>query len=79
VNELLYRRVDIEDVVATGGHGRGADAGLRQVHHHGDPPFDRNDLADLGRDAPAVLERRYPVSGYLPAPLAHAPTWIVSA
>ncbi len=62
VNELLYRRIDLADVV---------DAHLLAVQHgprlgfaklvvSATTPFLREDLVELGRDAPAVLARRVP-------------------
>jgi UDP-glucose 4-epimerase len=62
VNELLYRRVDIEDVVA---------AHLRAIEHatmigfgryiiSATTPFIREDLPELRTNAPAVVERHVP-------------------
>lgn len=62
VNELLYRRVDLEDAV---------DAHLAALDHAPDLAFDRfiisattpfvpADAAELSRDAPAVVARRVP-------------------
>ena len=62
VNELLYRRVDIEDVVSAHllAMEKAPTLGFDKFIITATTPFDRGDLADLGRDAPAVLERRYP-------------------
>jgi UDP-glucose 4-epimerase len=62
VNELLHRRVDVEDVVQ---------AHLRAVEHAprvgfgryivtATTPFDPEDTAELRRDAPAVVRRLFP-------------------
>jgi nucleoside-diphosphate-sugar epimerase len=62
VNELLYRRVDIEDVVAA--HccalDRAAALGFGRFIISATTPFERGDAAGLGRDAARVLERHVP-------------------
>ena len=62
VNELLYRRVDVADVVDA--HlcaiDKAAELGFGRFIISATTPFERADAADLGRDAPAVLARRVP-------------------
>jgi UDP-glucose 4-epimerase len=62
VNELLYRRVDIEDVVDA--HllaiEKAAAIGFARYIVRATTPFSRGDLADLRRDAPAVVRRLVP-------------------
>jgi UDP-glucose 4-epimerase len=62
VNELLYRRADLEDVVTA--HlcalDRAAGLGFGRYVVSATTPFEREDLAALGVDAPAVLARRVP-------------------
>jgi UDP-glucose 4-epimerase len=62
VNELLYRRVDIEDVVSA--HlcalEVAATLGFGRFIISATTPFAPEDAAELGRDAPRVLERRVP-------------------
>lgn len=62
LNELLYRRVDIDDVV--GAHAqalaRASALGFARYVVSATTPFTRDDLAALGHDAPAVLARRVP-------------------
>jgi nucleoside-diphosphate-sugar epimerase len=62
VNELLYRRVDIEDVVSA--HlcalDRVGTLGFGRYIISATTPFTRDDAAELGRDAPGVLARRVP-------------------
>ncbi len=62
VNELLYRRVDIEDVVSA--HFCALEQAARVGHGRfiisATAPFTRGDAAELGRDAPAVLARLVP-------------------
>jgi len=59
VNELLYRRVDIADVVSA--HlvalDRANDIGFGRYIISATTPFSAADLPDLGRDAPSVLKR----------------------
>ncbi len=59
VNELLYRRGDIADMVSA--HlvalERAGDIGFGRYIISATSPFSEDDLADLGRDAPAVLRR----------------------
>ena len=61
VNELLYRRVDLEDVV--GAHLRALERapaiGFRRYIVSATTPFTRADLAELRSDAPAVVRRRF--------------------
>jgi UDP-glucose 4-epimerase len=62
VNELLYRRVDLEDVVTA--HrlalDRAPEIGFARVIVSATTPFLRDDLALLGTDAPAVVRRLFP-------------------
>jgi UDP-glucose 4-epimerase len=62
VNELLYRRVDVEDVVSA--HrlalARAPELGFERFIISATTPFAREDAAELGVDAPAVLRRRVP-------------------
>ena len=61
-NELLYRRVDIEDVVSA--HLLAVDKapaiGFGRYIISATTPFSRDDLATLRRDAPAVVRRLFP-------------------
>lgn len=61
-NELLYRRVDIEDVVDA--HllalDRAPSIGFGRYIISATTPFSETDLADLRRDAPATVERLFP-------------------
>jgi UDP-glucose 4-epimerase len=61
-NELLYRRVDIEDVVSS--HllaiEKAPPLGFRKFIITATTPFQRDDVAQLGVDAPAVLARYFP-------------------
>ena len=62
VNELLYRRVDVEDVVEA--HRRALERapaiGFARLIVTATTPFAREDVELLGRDAPAALRRRVP-------------------
>jgi UDP-glucose 4-epimerase len=62
VNELLYRRADIEDMV--GAHRlaleRAGEIGFGRYIVSATPPFTRKDLAELRTDAPAVVRRLFP-------------------
>jgi UDP-glucose 4-epimerase len=62
VNELLYRRVEIEDVVSAHllAMERAPVLGFEKFIVSATTPFTRDDLAALGVDAPAVLARRVP-------------------
>ena len=62
VNELLYRRVDTEDVVSAHllAMERAGTLGFQKFIITATSPFTRADLAELGTDAPGVLERRVP-------------------
>ncbi|PQA86973.1 NAD-dependent epimerase/dehydratase family protein [Hyphococcus luteus] len=59
VNELLYRRADIEDIVSA--HmlalDRAPEIGFARYIISATTPFRADDLEELGRDAPAVLKR----------------------
>ena len=61
-NELLYRRVDIEDVV--GAHllavEKARNIGFARYVISAATPFGRDDLASLNRDAPEVIHRLFP-------------------
>jgi nucleoside-diphosphate-sugar epimerase len=62
INELLYRRVDVEDVVSA--HlcalQKASTIGFGRYIVSATSPFSRADTAALGLDAPRVLERRVP-------------------
>ncbi len=62
VSEYLYRRVDIEDVVDA--HlralSKARDIGFARYIVSATTPFTRDDLAELRRDAAAVVRRRVP-------------------
>jgi UDP-glucose 4-epimerase len=62
VNELLYRRADIEDVVSA--HrlalDRAPEIGFARLVISATTPFAPGDLAALGVDAPAVVRERFP-------------------
>jgi UDP-glucose 4-epimerase len=62
VNELLHRRVDIEDVVSA--HQRALERapaiGFGRYVISATTPFAREDLAAIGHDLPAVVERLFP-------------------
>lgn len=62
VNELLFRRADIADVVTAHQHAleKAADIGFDKFIISGSTPFIRDDAAELGIDAPAVLKRHIP-------------------
>ena len=66
VNELLYRRVDVEDVVSA--HlcalDKAVEIGFGRFIISATTPFTRADTAELGRDATQVLQRVAPE--YLP-------------
>ncbi|HEX3405987.1 MAG TPA: NAD(P)-dependent oxidoreductase [Caulobacteraceae bacterium] len=70
-NELLYRRVDIEDVVAA--HLAALEyaprVGYARYIVSATTPFSPEDLAELRADAPAVVRRLFPQSGPLYAAL----------
>jgi UDP-glucose 4-epimerase len=61
-NELLYRRVDIEDVVSAHllAEERARDVGFRRYIISATTPFRRSDLAELRRDAADVVRRLFP-------------------
>jgi UDP-glucose 4-epimerase len=61
-NELLFRRVDIEDVVTAHllAAARAAAIGFGKYIISATSPFIRDDLMELRRDAPSVVERYYP-------------------
>src|SRR5215211_1467871 len=62
VNELLYRRVDLEDVVSA--HRLALDRapaiGFGRYIVSATTPFTRDDLAELRTNAPAVMRRLFP-------------------
>ena len=62
VNELLFRRADIADMVSA--HlmavEKGVDIGFDRFIISGPTPFQRSDAAELGQNAGAVLERYVP-------------------
>ena len=61
VNELLYRRVDLEDVVSACRCAleRAPEIGFGRYIVSATTPFDRDDLAELRADAAAVVRRRF--------------------
>src|SRR5206468_1448945 len=67
VNELLYRRVDLEDVVSAHRLAleRAPELGFGRYIISATTPFTRDDLAELRHNAPAVVHRRFPVAGRL--------------
>jgi UDP-glucose 4-epimerase len=62
VNELLYRRVDLEDVVAAHrlAMERAPEIGFGRYIVSATTPFTRDDLAALRTDAPSVVARLFP-------------------
>jgi UDP-glucose 4-epimerase len=62
VNELLYRRVDLEDVVSAhlAALRRAPAIGFGRYIISASTPFSRDDLATLRSDAPAVVRRLFP-------------------
>jgi UDP-glucose 4-epimerase len=62
VNELLYRRVDVEDVVSSLllAMEKAPALGFGKFIITATTPFQREDLAQLGTDAPAVLAKYLP-------------------
>src|SRR4051794_31927108 len=60
VNELLYRRVDLEDVVSAHRLALASERGFGRCIVSATTPFTRDDLAELRADAPAVVRRRFP-------------------
>jgi UDP-glucose 4-epimerase len=62
VNELLYRRVDLEDVVTAhrAALDRAPAIGFGRYVVTATTPFTREDLPQLRADAPAVVRRRFP-------------------
>jgi UDP-glucose 4-epimerase len=62
VNELLYRRVDLSDVVSAhlAALDRAPTLGFGRYVVSATTPFGPEDLAELHRDAPAVVERLVP-------------------
>jgi len=61
VNELLYRRVDLEDVVSAHRRAleRAPEIGFGRYIISATTPFTRDELAELRDDAPAVVRRRF--------------------
>ncbi|MBN9384970.1 MAG: NAD(P)-dependent oxidoreductase [Chitinophagaceae bacterium] len=62
VNEFLYRRVDIEDVVSAHmlAMEKAPDIGFRKYIISATTPFTQDDLQELRNEAPAVLRRSVP-------------------
>jgi len=62
VNELLYRRVDLEDVVSAHRRAleRAPELGFGRYIVSATTPFTRDDLSALRADAPAVVRRLFP-------------------
>jgi nucleoside-diphosphate-sugar epimerase len=62
VNELLYRRVDLEDVVTAHrlAMDRAGEIGFGRYIVSATTPFTRDDLAELRADAPSVVRRLFP-------------------
>ena len=65
VNELLHRRIDLSDVVDAhvAAVQRAPEIGFGRYVVSATTPFGPDDLAELRRDAPAVVERLFP--GYV--------------
>ena len=61
-NEMLYRRVDIADIVSAHKLAleKAAAMGFRQYIVSATSPFTQSDLALIHRDAPAVIHRLFP-------------------
>jgi UDP-glucose 4-epimerase len=70
-NELLYRRIDIADVVSAhlAALERAPAIGFARYIVSATTPFSQDDLAELRADAPAVVRRLYPECGPLYAAL----------
>ncbi|MEA2286734.1 MAG: UDP-glucose 4-epimerase [Solirubrobacteraceae bacterium] len=62
VNELLYRRVDLDDVVSAHLRAveRAPEVGFARLIVSATTPFGRADLEQLGTDAPAAVRRLFP-------------------
>ncbi len=62
VNELLYRRADVEDVVNAHllAMDKAVEIGFGRYIISATSPFEQADLAALNRDAPAVVREHYP-------------------
>jgi UDP-glucose 4-epimerase len=62
VNELLYRRVDLQDVVSAHRCAleRAPEVGFGRYIVSATTPFTRDDLEELRADAPAVVRRLFP-------------------
>lgn len=62
VNELLYRRIDLEDAVDAhlAALGRAPEIGFGRFIVSSTTPFSRSDLAEVRADAPAVVGRLFP-------------------
>ncbi|MEA2316053.1 MAG: UDP-glucose 4-epimerase [Solirubrobacteraceae bacterium] len=62
VNELLYRRADLEDVVSAHRLAveRAPEVGFARLIVTATTPFGRADLEQLGTDAPAAVRRLFP-------------------
>ena len=60
VNELLYRRVDLEDVVSAHRCALDSDIAFGRYIISATTPFTPEDLAELHSDAPAVVARHAP-------------------
>ena len=67
VNELLYRRVDLEDVVSAHRCAleRAPELGFGRYIVSATTPFTRDDLGELRADAAAVVHRRVPEAAAL--------------
>jgi nucleoside-diphosphate-sugar epimerase len=65
VNELLYRRVDLEDVVSAHRLAleRAPELGFGRYIISATTPFTRGDLTELRANAPAVVHRLFPGAG----------------
>jgi UDP-glucose 4-epimerase len=61
-NELLYRRIDLEDVVEAhlAAEARACEIGFGRYIISSSTPFEPEDLAELRMDAKAVVRRRFP-------------------
>jgi UDP-glucose 4-epimerase len=61
-NEMLHRRVDLEDVVSAHllAFSKAGALGFRRYIISATTPFTRDDLSELRRDAAAVVQRLFP-------------------
>lgn len=74
-NEMLYRRVDLEDVVSAhvAALGKARTIGFGRYIISATTPFTRNKLSELRRNAPAVVNQLFPDCAALFRPLQWSP------